>query len=330
MVITQEMDESGGVMGFFVPWVRELSKHFDEVEVLFFKGGGARVPSNVKLMEIKGNKLKKTLELNREILKSKPDRIFIHMCPEFVLASLPASLLAKSKRYLWYMHGSVPLKLKVAGLFVEKIFTGSDKSLRLKTKKKVVLHHGIDTGRFFTGEGKSILDVARISQIKNHDVVISAFSKIEKKDLELRIVGDEPPGEQGVMERLKEVAKAKGVERSVVFMGKVPNAKVPGVFAESLFFVSASETGSLDKSGLEAMAAGKAVIVCNEAYEEILQGFEKECFFRKGDETDLAKKMETFIEDDELREKIGKELKERVVEQHSIKKLAKRLSEEMG
>jgi len=322
LIITQELDEDAAGLGFFISWVREFSKWFEEVKVLHFRGRGGALPSNVSHKLIRGNKVAKALLVNREILRWKPDRVFIHMCPEFALASLPACTAVGCPRFLWFMHGAVPQSLRLSEPFLNLIFTGSSKSLRLDTPKKRVLHHGIDAGRYAGKASEYVLDVGRMSKVKNHGLVINAFLRL---DPELRKRGLVIAGGGGMLDELKIIAQ----DQNILFLGNVPNREMSEVYANCSVFVTASETGSVDKTVLEAMASGKPVIVCNEAFTELLSGFESYCFFEKGNEEDLTAKMEALLRDGALCDKIGAELRERVKDTQDVSDLIRLMSEQI-
>ncbi|MCK4319951.1 glycosyltransferase [Candidatus Micrarchaeota archaeon] len=328
MIITQEVDEKGSVLGFFVRWIKEFAKHFKEVVVVYFKGSGAKLSKNTKQIKIRGNKISKVLSLNRVILEEKPDSLFIHMCPEFLVASIFAKTILRIPAYLWYMHKSVPLTLRIAEVFSEKIFTGNEESFRMKTKKKIVLHHGIDTSKYYSKTSKYLLDVARISKIKNHDLIIRAFSELPEriKKRGLWIVGG---GDLKVEKELKKLTKELRIERQVKFLGSVPHKKMPRIYANCSLFVSASETGSLDKTGLEAIASEKPVLICNEAFSSILEHLEKYCFFKKGDVSELSKKMKKLLEREKLGKEIGSKLRKKIKKEHSVTDLIKKIAKEI-
>ena len=331
LVITQEIDEEGDVLGFFVDWMGELSKHFEKVEIVHLRGEGAKMPDNVTLHKISGNRAEKVVKLNEIVLKTKPDRILAHMCPEFVISIYPNTALKRIPIIMFYAHGSTSPKLSLVEKMCKKVLTTTESGFRIKSKKKVVIHQGIDSEKFYSSGGKYILDAARISKVKKHDLIISAFSEISKRhpELALKIVGADPTEKKETMGDLENLVKKLGLEDEVELSGKIPNKEMPEVYAECALFVSASETGSLDKTGLEAMASGKPVLVCNEAFDEILSGFERECVFEKGNTKELAEKMEWFLDNPEKAKEIGAALRKRVEKQHSMQDLMRRVAEEI-
>ena len=56
---------------------------------------------------------------------------------------------------------------------------------------------------------------------------------------------------------------------AVRLLGDVPYPDIPALYAECSLFVSGSRTGSVDKVVLEAMAAGRPPVTCNESFPPI-------------------------------------------------------------
>ncbi|MBD3390070.1 glycosyltransferase [Candidatus Micrarchaeota archaeon] len=331
LVIAQEIDEEGSILGFFVEWVRKLSQHFEELDVAYFKGNGARMPKNVNLHRIEGNRASKVLKLNELILGKKPDRVFVHMCPEFVVA-IGAICRAKGIPIIfWRASGWKSKTLDAALLFSSKILTSTPQGFPKETEKKKVLCQGIDNKKYKPLKEAYLLDVARLSGVKHHDVIIKSVAKLKKEypELELWVAGGKTESEPKLKAELVELAEETGIGNSVKFLGSVPHSKMPNLYSNCIIFISASTTGSLDKTGLEAMASEKPVLVCNKAFSEVLEGYEERLFFRPGDVGDLAEKMDFLLKGKQARKRIGKELRKRVDENHSLDSLISKIATEI-
>lgn len=237
LICTQKVDPTDPVLGFFTRWIAEFKKH-TQVEVISLKdlGGGGR--------------LMRALRLLRLVNQREYDTVFVHMNPEYVVVAGWLWRLRGKKVGLWYMHKSVDLKLRIAEKFANIIFTGSKESFRLPSTKVHVMGHGIDTDFFSPDPNIAREDwwvsVGRLNPSKRHDLAIRAAHEAGK---ELRIVGDGPE-----RENLEALAHELGAR--VVFMGGLDQAGVRDVFRHAAKFVHTSETGSLDKVVLEAVACG--------------------------------------------------------------------------
>jgi len=237
LICTQKVDPADPVLGFFTRWIEEFKKHV-EVEVISLKdlGGGGKLMRAVRLLRLASHK--------------EYDTVLVHMNPEYVVAAGWLWRLRGKKIGLWYMHKSVDLKLRIAEKFANIIFTGSKESFRLPSRKVHIMGHGIDTN-FFSPDSNIAredwwVSVGRLNPSKRHDLAMRAAHEAGKQ---LRIVGDGP-------EREKLEALARELGADVVFVGGLDQAGVRDIFRRAAKFVHTSETGSLDKVVLEAVACG--------------------------------------------------------------------------
>lgn len=241
LICTQKVDANDPVLGFFVRWVEEFKKHC-EVEVISLKDLG------------RGGRIMRALRLLKLVSRLEYDAVFVHMNPEYLVAAGWYWRLRGIKTALWYTHKSVDLKLRIAEKFTNIIFTASRESFRLKTNKLHVMGHGIDTD-FFSPDpsvvrGSHALSVGRLMPSKRHDLAIRAAAQAGK---ELRIAGEGP-------ERKNLESLARELGAIVQFLGGLTQAQLRGEYRQAVYLVHTSETGSLDKVVLEALACGCKVI----------------------------------------------------------------------
>lgn len=263
LIVTQAMDEADPVLGFFVRWVEEFAKHAQRVEVICLKEGRHTLPANVRVHSLgkeRGARSRlryawRFLSLARR-LRHEYDAVFVHMNPEYVVLGGLFWRLSRKKIALWYTHKSVDLKLWIAALFADVIFTASKESFRLPTAKLRIVGHGIDTN-FFSPDtalprGTAVLSAGRLSPSKRHDLVIKAAAHFPN---DVWIVGDGP--ERETLERL---ARGLSLSAHIRFFGACSQEVLREKYRTAGVFVHASETGSLDKVMLEALACGLSVI----------------------------------------------------------------------
>lgn len=327
LMITPVVDPEDDLLGFVYGWVEELSKRVDRLNVMTWKKGKATLPSNVEIYVIEGtNKLSRVINFEKTLFsllrKESIDVIFTHMYPEFALLSVPLAKLRGKSLIMFYAHGKVGIPLRIAHIFADKILTSSPEGCRIKSSKVIVLSQGVDVERFKPGKkGDYLLTVSRVSRVKRHEVVINALKEL--CDVRLVIVG--PVTDEKYSSELKALVSELGLNERVEFAGAVPHSQIDDYLSNCLLFISASETGSLDKTTLEAMACKKPVLVCNEAFREVLKGYNKHCLFMKGDSDDLAKKINSLLKDESLMKRIGPELRKRVIEKHSKRILIEKM-----
>ena len=252
LICTQVVDKNDPVLGFFVRWIEEFKKHC-EVEVISLKTLG------------RGGKVMRALRLVRLESTRKYEAVFVHMNPEYVVAAGWLWRLRGKKIALWYTHKSVDLKLRIAERFADVILTASKESFRLPSKKVCVMGHGIDTD-FFTPDASvarnnSVLSVGRLMKSKRHDLAIRSAAREHR---ELRIAGEGPE-----RKNLESLARDLGVK--VHFLGGLTQEHLRDEYQKASYLIHTSETGSLDKVVLEALACGCPIKTNDQALKYLEQ-----------------------------------------------------------
>ena len=69
---------------------------------------------------------------------------------------------------------------------------------------------------------------------------------------------------------MKEKIQEKKLEGIIEFVGSIPNKDIAEFYQSGDLFVNFSDTGSLDKAVLEAMACGLQILTSNEAFKDIV------------------------------------------------------------
>ncbi|MBI2025321.1 glycosyltransferase [Candidatus Kaiserbacteria bacterium] len=254
LICTQTVDSQDSHLGFFVRWIEEFAKHCEKVTVICLREGKHELPANVKVYEIGKaiGGMQKAVRLVSLVwrLRKEYDAVFVHMNPEYIVVAGVFWRLMHKRIALWYTHKSVNLKLRIATLLAHVVFTASKESFRLKSNKVKVMGHGIDTDFFSPDQtaarGDWALSVGRLMKSKRHDLAIRATVQ---EDKELRIIGDGP--EQRHLEALVHELGAR-----VRFLGGLTQAQLRNEYRKAAYLIHTSETGSLDKVVLEALACG--------------------------------------------------------------------------
>lgn len=205
------------------------------------------------------------------------DCVFVHMNPEYVVLAAPLWRLWGKRVTLWYTHKSVTLSLRIAARLAHLIFTASKESFRLPSYKVRVVGHGIDTSRFASDpqlhDGFVVGTVGRITKSKQLECIIDAAASLSEAVPQTRVhIAGAPAtdGDRAYEASIREHAnKMLGVRAQ--FVGPLSHDNVP-VFLNGIdVFVNMSQTGSLDKAILEAMACGVPCITTNDAGREVVR-----------------------------------------------------------
>jgi len=283
LITTQKVDKNDAILGFFHRWLLEFATQFDEVTVICLQEGEHELPDNVRVYSLgkeRGSSVLKKLFLFYKhifLFRKSYDSVFVHMNPEYLILGGFLWRLWGKKVGLWYLHRSVDVKLRIAEKFAHMIFSASKESFRLKSRKLKIVGHGIDTETFsptdrVLSDEVRLLHVGRVTKIKQIDKMLLVLKALrEKKNASLTIVG-EPVTKKDVeyQKELEDEIHKMGLEDSVVFVGSVENTEVVRYYRSHDVFLNFSNTGSIDKTVLEALATEINVVTTNEAFKEIL------------------------------------------------------------
>ncbi|MFH1257064.1 MAG: glycosyltransferase family 4 protein [Candidatus Diapherotrites archaeon] len=126
-------------------------------------------------------------------------------------------------------------------------------------RKTTLLENGVDVNAMKKLRGKKnfsqFLFVGRLSKNKRIDLLLETFAELKRKGIGFRLVVAGEDWEH-ILPELQKIAREKGIEREVVFTGKVSEEELLELYRESGFFVSASRFEGFGISAVEAMAAG--------------------------------------------------------------------------
>jgi len=361
-MITQIVNPEDPILGFVWGWIQKLSKHVKLLHVAAYHIENIRnIPKNTYLHELskrkstkekkekkivgfKGNKHLKIprlikfvyiwIQLSALILRLRLSKrinlVFAHMCPEFVLCAAPICKIFRIPIILWYLHPHVDLKLKLAHSLVVKVVTGSVYGFRINSSKRVCIGHGIYIPRMKprmeTGAGRQIiLCVGRVSRIKNFETAIKAMARVSQlhSDAELHIVG--PVYDRKYFKDLQKLVDKLSLEGRVRFIGPVAHSRIGQYYLQSTLFVQ-TRAVSLDKAPLEAMAYNLCVLVCSRAFDEVLGDLKDYCYYTPRNYEELARKIVKLLDDPDLRQTIGRRLRERVEKIHGLDAFVRKLT----
>lgn len=263
------VDKNNPRLGFFHRWIIEFAKHCESIIVITLEKGVYELPENVQVLSLgkeEGiSRLRYLYQFYSYVWleRKKYDVVFVHMNPVYIVLGGILWRLWSKRLVLWYTHKSVDIKLRIAVFFSHLVLTASKESFRIKTSKKRVMGHGIDTDFFFPDpkimRTSTLLSVGRLMPTKRHDLVIESAAQAKQP---VDIVGDGP--EEG---KLKILSQKLGV--SAKFLGPLTQMQLRDEYRKAGFFIHTSETGSLDKVVLEALACNVKVISTSNSLSDL-------------------------------------------------------------
>ena len=339
LFITQVWDKNDSVLGFVPSWVEAFRPVSTSLSVI-----ALRVSSSEHLNGIPVHSLRKeegrghTRKIFRFYqllwdLRNSYDTVFVHMNPEYVvLAGFLWRLMGK-KVVLWYAHGIVTWKLHAATPFCSRILTSTPEGCRISSKKLRVIGQAIDTELFSPASHVPLIPklvvVGRIAETKSQALAVRALALIHKEypEATLEIIGAPVYDADRIYESsVRELSRELGVESFVRWCGPLTRIELARELPHASLCINMSTNGSLDKAGLEALAAGVPVITANPAFRSILMGVADILFMSSQESSDVSRAILLYLTlPSEEREHIRRTLRERAVAEHSITTFAERV-----
>jgi glycosyltransferase involved in cell wall biosynthesis len=342
LVITQKVDKNDDVLGFFHGWIRELAKSVNQLIVICLEKGEYNLPENVKVLSLGKERPDKTQGRAGDIARlgyvwnfykhiwqerKNYDAVLVHMNKEYVILGGLLWRLTGKRIMLWYNHKKGNWLSSLAGRLASTIFYTSPFSYFSGWKKAKIMPAGIDTNLHrlkpdAQAPKNSLLSLGRISPVKNLDVLIGAGEILESAgvDFTLNIAGAPGKGDEKYYNDLREECRALEKKGRIKFLGSVPNRETPAVFNASEIFINLTDSGSLDKTTLEAMASERLVLASNKTFEKIFpREWHEAMIFKEGDANDLSRKIIKLMAVEEgEKNAIKKESRKIVIENHSL------------
>ena len=268
--------------------------------------------------------------------KCKPDVVHVHYASGFGLLSFLAGLHPVALSCYGSDIFEFPHINKINSFLLRCILNYSDRlqstSIAMAneirtlskngTKRIDIIPFGINVDLFSPSECKPEKDLFTVGFIKSlnriYDVplLLHSFalvlSKLNNKVI-LKIYGDGP-----LRSEMEELSRNLGIGNSVYFMGRIANEKVPNILNEMDVFINSSLQESFGVNILEAMACEIPVIAtdCVGPREIIQDGISGIILQDRKPET-MANAIISLLNDKELRRRIGKAGRKRVLEKYN-------------
>ena len=203
----------------------------------------------------------------------------------------------------------------------------------LRESKVCYIHNAVDTNRFKPAQEPSnnnLLYVGRVNEKKGVKDLIYALKSLIPKfpNVKLFIIGSDPTGGANV-KRFKELASELRVEKSLVFLGPIPNREMPNHYRNATIFLFASHGGEgIPRAVLEAMASEVPVVATRvagipEAVKDGSTGF----LVPPHNPQFIAEKTALLLENQDLRANMGKNARKKIEEEYSWERVISSLIE---
>lgn len=341
LIITQKVDKNDDILGFFHDWLLEFADRYEKVTVICLGKGQYTLPKNVRVLSLGKEAMGKLNFVTKFLAKftyianfynyiideeENYDKVFVHMNPEYVVLGGLFWRYWRKEVFLWYNHKIGSLKTRIAILFSEKVFHTSSLAFPAKFKKSQIMPAGINTRLFVpkksvSKKGKTVLSLGRISPVKKLEVLIKALKVLDKNGVKFNsgIYGGCLKQDLDYYKNLKKIAIPLEEKGILSFHNSVSNYQTPEVYNQYQIFVNLTQSGSFDKTILEAMTCGNIVLVSNKSFKNILSD---QFLFKENNSRDLARKLEGILKlPASSLEKHSETFRQYVIKNHDIKTL---------
>ncbi|OHA58409.1 MAG: hypothetical protein A2571_01355 [Candidatus Vogelbacteria bacterium RIFOXYD1_FULL_44_32] len=336
LIITQKVDSSDPILGFFHQWILALAKHFSTVIVICLERGEYNLPAQVRVLslgkEANQSRWQYLTRFYRYIWQERKnyDVVFVHMNPEYIVLGGWLWRVMGKKVALWYAHGAVGWSLWWAIFFTHIVFTSTESGLKIKTRKKNIVGQGIDTN-YFTfvprqrGRVLRLVAVGRLARSKDCLFMVKVVETLKNNGQAvcLTIVG----GAVTAADRLYQAEIERYITEhklapEINLTGPVTSAGVRDFLSTADIMLSASHNGSLDKTIVEALATGLPVVTSNESGRALLAENFPECVYSAGALDEAIERLQyIFALSDGEYFKLGQRLSALVEKEHSLPRL---------
>ncbi len=339
LIITQKVDREDSVLGFFHRWIEEFSKHAESVIVICLYKGVYSLPPNVKVLSLGKEELESRIQYVTRFYsyiwkeRKNYDSVFVHMNQEYVLLGGFLWRIIGKKIFFWRNHPLGTLLTDIAVLFSRRTFSTSQFSYTTKFKKNSIMPAGIEVDMFKKDSGvvakvNSLCFVGRISPIKKVECFLQALLLLHEAGVSFKatIVGGHTKQDEEYYEQILRLSKPLLESSLLTFLPSVRHDALPAIYNEHMIFVNLTETGSFDKTILEAMASQSVVITANESFRGVLGD---NYLVDNVSAEEVAKKIQHAFSVGDGGE-YSKQLRQFVVEKHSLQMLVDNLAGQLS
>jgi glycosyltransferase involved in cell wall biosynthesis len=341
LMTSQAIDLDHPILAFSHSWAAELAGLVDKLYLVTLQLGRHSLPSNVEVFslgkETGRGRLGRFLAFNQAVaplaLRGKIDGIFVQQTEINAILAAPYAKLCGIPLVIFKAHGrSLRPSLRIATRLVDAALTSEATAFPIDTPKKVVTGQGIDVDWFApeatvppTKEIRHVTSVGRYSPIKGYEVFIEAARILvhEKRRKDIRFSIYAAPDDPAYRTKLETLVQASDLADFFTLRPPLTYSAMRDLYLESDVLVHPSNTESLDKVVLEAMACGRPVITSTSPYRSVLGRYTDGLMFQKNRADELAGKIERLLAlpAHEYRA-LGAALRQIVMQGHSLNRLA--------
>jgi glycosyltransferase involved in cell wall biosynthesis len=327
--VTQAADPSHPVLGATVAKIRALAERCDEVVVLADRVDESALPENCRAASFGApsqfSRGARYLAALAPELARRPVAVVAHMSPVYALLAAPLTKAVRVPLLLWFTQQGAGPALRNAERVVDVVLTVDRRSVPLASAKVRAIGHGIDVAAIACVPERRpplrrLIGLGRYAPVKGWDTALRALAELP--DATLTIHGPQlTEADRAYRPQLEALAVELGIDDRVTFGGEVAYAQVPHLLGLADALVNPTRGNSADKVVYEAAAACLPVFAASPVFDTLLPDGLR---FHGDYPASLAERIRDYSGG------AGRELRERVVAEHSVGHWADRVLEAAG
>jgi glycosyltransferase involved in cell wall biosynthesis len=336
--ITQQVDPGHPALAATVPKIAALAALVDEVVVLADGAVDGVLPGNCRVRTFRAShKVARGARFEAALVRELPGlrggAVVAHMCPIYAVLAAPLVRPLRVPLLLWFTHWRRSRLLRAAAALSTAVVSVDRRSFPLESGKVRAIGHGIDLSEFSCepprgGDAGRLLALGRYSRAKGLEVILRAIASLPD-DVTLDVYGPALSEDERAHRReLERLVVERGLGGRVTLGDAVTRAQVPSLLATHDALVNNMRAGAPDKVVYEAAASCLPVLASNPVFDSFLDPEQR--FSRESPE-ELAERLRMFAAlDATARAAVGKRLRERVEEGHSVESWARGVLDAAG
>jgi glycosyltransferase involved in cell wall biosynthesis len=334
--VTQVLDAADPVLGVGADLARALAPRCDRLAIIAneVRAIPPDLPAEVVSLG-KENRAARALRglryesaLLRLARRMPADALLAHMCPIYLNLAAPIAKPLGIRTVLWYAHPARTPALRLAERLADVVITSLPGAYPQRTRIATAIGQAVDLEAFAYSEPRKpagplrLLALGRMSASKGYPVAIRGMKRARElgAEVSLRIVGPATTGaERHHRNELRRLIDHLALRDVIALENGVPRSEARNLLEWCDALVSTTIPGSGDKVVFEAMAAGRPVLVSNPAFASMLSNLPLSLPFADGSSEEMADRIvELAATPPAVRAEIGRELRHRVEEGHSV------------
>ncbi len=305
LIFTQKVDKKDSTLGFFHTWIEEFSKRTESISVICLEKGDFDLPKNVTVFSLGKEKgvskfsYIKNLYSYLNLIKGSYDGVFVHMNQEYVLLAGLYWKIKKIPVYLWRNHPKGSFLTSIAVWFSTKVFCTSTDSFTARFKKTVIMPAGISLEMFkpFVGAVRkkySVCMVGRLSPVKHNELALEAINRlvVSGTQVSLSLVGGFLDRDKKYVDELYEYVEKNKLSQVINFIGSKTPDELSEVYSSHEICLNLTESGSFDKTIVEAASCGAIPLVSSQSFSTLLP----DVCITENSANDIAESIKTLLD----------------------------------